>query len=99
VADPIDALKLRFSYIELAHMDEMCELSAGLSSYLLYQDSDGRRYVFDTGPLPSQYMRKILATSLGEEDWDWRNAGREERLLATIERLAGKFETEGKVIR
>ena len=91
VTDPIHALKLRFPHVELTHMNEMSKRGAGLSSYLFYQDSKARLYLFDTGPLPSQYMRKLLADSLGIQDWDWRSAGREERLLATIRQLSKQF--------
>src|SRR6266581_6159362 len=91
VPDPVDDLKLNFPCAELTHLNEISKRSAGLPSYLFYQDSDARLYLFDTGPLPSQYMRKLLADALGKEDWDWRTAGREERLLATIERLSGQF--------
>ncbi len=91
VPDPVDALKKNFPCAELTHLNQVSKESAGLPSYLFYQDSVGRRYLFDTGPLPSQYMRKILADALGEQHWNWRDAGREERLLATIRRLSGQF--------
>jgi diadenosine tetraphosphate (Ap4A) HIT family hydrolase len=93
VSDPIDALKSRFPYAELTHLSEISRQSAGLPSYLFYQDSDAKLYLFDTGPLPSQYMRKLLADALGKEEWDWRTSGREERLLATIQKLSGQFES------
>jgi diadenosine tetraphosphate (Ap4A) HIT family hydrolase len=93
VPDPVDILKLRFPYAELTHLNEIGKRSAGLSSYLFYQDSHSKLYLFDTGPLPSQYMRKLLADALGNQDWDWRTAGREERLLATIQRLSEQFKS------
>src|SRR6266478_269312 len=93
VPDPVDALKSTFPYAKLAHLNEIGERSAGLPSYLFYQDSNARLYLFDTGPLPSQYMRKVLADALGGQDWNWRDAEREERLLATIQRLSGHFES------
>jgi diadenosine tetraphosphate (Ap4A) HIT family hydrolase len=92
-SDPIELLKLKFPYEEFADLSEIGKQSAGLTSYLFYQDSDARLYVFDTGPLPSQYMRKVLANALGQQDWNWRDAGREERLLATIRRLSGRFDS------
>jgi|SRR5580704_14813263 diadenosine tetraphosphate (Ap4A) HIT family hydrolase len=98
LSDPVDILKKRFPYATLANLNEISKESAGLSSYLFYQDTAARLYLFDTGPLPSQYMRKLLADSLGTEDWNWRNAGREDRVLATIARLAPRFEAEGKAI-
>jgi diadenosine tetraphosphate (Ap4A) HIT family hydrolase len=91
VPDPVNTLKSRFAYVELSRLDEISKRSTGLSSYLFYQDSHARAYLFDTGPLPSQYMRKLLADAQGNRDWDWRIAGREERLLSTIRRLSGQF--------
>ncbi len=91
-SDPIELLKLSFPYTEFANLNEIRKQSAGLPSYLFYQDSNAKLYLFDTGPLPSQYMRKVLADALGQQDWNWRNAGREERLLATIRRLSGQFD-------
>jgi diadenosine tetraphosphate (Ap4A) HIT family hydrolase len=91
-SDPIDLLKLRFPFTQLARLDEINEQSANLPCYLFYQDSRERLYLFDTGPLPSQYMRKVLAEALDSSDWDWRAAAREERLLATIRRLSEQFD-------
>jgi diadenosine tetraphosphate (Ap4A) HIT family hydrolase len=93
ISDPVEILKLRFAYTELNHLDDIREQSEGLSSYLLYQDPRARLYLFDTGPLPSQYMRKLIADAQGTQDWDWRTAGREERLLATMRRLSGQFDS------
>jgi len=91
--DPVDTLKKRFPYAELANLNELSKQSAGLPSYLFYQDSTARLYLFDTGPLPSQYMRKLLADAIGDQEWNWRTAGREERLIATLERLSDRIVT------
>lgn len=91
-SDPADILKQRFSYMELADLTEVAKQGAGLPSYLLYQDSAARNYLFDTGPLPSQYMRKLLGEALGNANWDWRVAGKEDRLLATIDRFSRQFD-------
>jgi diadenosine tetraphosphate (Ap4A) HIT family hydrolase len=96
VPDPVDVLKMRFPYTELTDLNEIRERSTGLSSYLFCQDSHARLYLFDTGPLPSQYMRKLLADALGNQDWDWRTAGTEERLLATMLRLSGQLNSTKK---
>jgi diadenosine tetraphosphate (Ap4A) HIT family hydrolase len=92
VPDPVDMLKQRFAYAELSHPGQIGRQSEGLASYLFYQDARGKLYLFDTGPLPSQYMRKLIADAQGSQDWDWRTAGREERLLATMRRLSGQFD-------
>lgn len=97
VSDPVDALCATFPYTEFENLREITNLSAGLPSYLFYQDAEARLYLFDTGPLPSQYMRKVLADGLCQADWNWRQAGREERLLATIERLSGRFEMTQRI--
>src|SRR5712692_1763618 len=39
-SDPANALKLRFPFMELAQLSEISKRSAGLLSYLFYQDSD-----------------------------------------------------------
>src|SRR5713226_3793053 len=59
VPDPVDALKSKFPYTELTHLNEISKRSAGLPAYLFYQASDAKLYLFDTGPLSSQYMRKL----------------------------------------
>jgi diadenosine tetraphosphate (Ap4A) HIT family hydrolase len=91
-SDPVGALKETFPFTELDQFTDIAKQSAGLSTYLFYKSWSGRFYLFDTGPLPSQYMRRLLADALGSRDWDWRFAGREARLLATLERLSGTFD-------
>jgi len=93
VPDPVDALKLRFPYRELARMDDLRRDGQEFSAYLFYQDSNARIYRFDTGSLPSQYMRKLIADRQGNQDWDWRSAGCEERLFATIRRFLKQHES------
>jgi diadenosine tetraphosphate (Ap4A) HIT family hydrolase len=92
ISDPVAALKLKFPYEELSELAEINDRTAGLSSYLFYRDSDGRFYIFNTGPLPSQYMRQLIAEAMGEQVWNWRAAGREDRLLATMRRLSGRLD-------
>ncbi len=90
--DPIDSLKSCFPHRRIRGLSEIKEQSNGMSGYIFYEDSDSRAHLFDTPKLESQYMRRILATMLGEHDWNWRAAGREERLLATLNRLSGHFD-------
>ncbi|HTZ73136.1 MAG TPA: HIT family protein [Candidatus Aquilonibacter sp.] len=92
IPDPVSTLKAKFPYQEFDDLREIGDRGTGLPSYLLYKDRTGRLYLFDTGPLSSQYMRKLLADALNNKGWDWRTAGREERLLATLERLAAQFD-------
>lgn len=92
VADPVDTLKQRFPYVQLGQLNQISDLCTDLPCYLLYQDSKERIYLFNTGPLPSQYMRKLLADALGVQDWDWRSTARDEKLLTAMRRLSGKFD-------
>jgi diadenosine tetraphosphate (Ap4A) HIT family hydrolase len=89
--DPVATLKATFPYTELESVEEIGKQSGHLPSYLFYRDSAAKLYLFDTGPLPSQYMRRLIADALHDSNWNWRTAGREERLLATMERLSGRF--------
>jgi len=99
ISDPVEVLKAKFPYEEMADLTEISRRSAGLPCYLFYQDLDIRSYLFDTGPLPSQYLRKLLAEAMGEKVWNWRNAGREERLLATIRRLSRYFSMPNEPVK
>lgn len=93
--DPVSLLKARFPYKRLVRFGEISPETKRLSSYLLYEDMESNRYLFLTGELPSQYMRKLLAEILGKSEWDWRSAEREERLLSTLDRLSSYLETIG----
>jgi diadenosine tetraphosphate (Ap4A) HIT family hydrolase len=92
IQDPIQILRATFPYRELETLEEIRHESARLPTYLFYEDAESRLYLFDTGPLPSQYMRKLIADALHDSNWNWRTAGREERLLTTMERLSGRFD-------
>ena len=58
------------------------------SSYLFFENSSAKRYVFPVSNLPSQYMRKLVAESIGKNDWDWRECGHEPELISTVQRLS-----------
>jgi diadenosine tetraphosphate (Ap4A) HIT family hydrolase len=61
------------------------------SSYLFFEDALAQRYVFTVDNLPSQYMRKLVAASIGKSDWDWRKRGHEPELISTVQRLTPLF--------
>jgi diadenosine tetraphosphate (Ap4A) HIT family hydrolase len=90
--DPIARLMSAFPHQEIGKLSEIREKCADLSGYIFYQDSRSKSHVFAAPNLPSQYMRKLLAGVLGAPGWDWRTAGREERLLATLGRLSTHFD-------
>jgi diadenosine tetraphosphate (Ap4A) HIT family hydrolase len=90
--DPVDTLKAKFPYKQMRDLAEIREQSVGMSAYIFYQDSNSRTYLFDTPNLVSQYMRRTLAALLSANDWDWRSAAREGRLLATLDHLSTFFD-------
>jgi diadenosine tetraphosphate (Ap4A) HIT family hydrolase len=61
------------------------------SSYLFFENASAQRYVFPVKNLPSQYMRRLVAESIGKSDWDWRACGHEPELISTVKRLSPLF--------
>ena len=64
--------------------------------YIFYESNEGERYLFDVNEdLPSQYMRRVIAKNIGQEDrWDWRKCMGLDELVKTIGYLEGKFPTK-----
>lgn len=62
------------------------------SSYLFLIDQSKKRYVIETTiPIPSQYIRQIIASKMGVKDWDWRINPDRKTFIKTIKRLKNKF--------
>lgn len=62
------------------------------SSYLFVETWERAQYVVEvTIPLPSQYLRQIIATAEGKKEWDWRQYPDRETFERTLTRLRGKF--------
>jgi diadenosine tetraphosphate (Ap4A) HIT family hydrolase len=73
---------------EIASLFELQDIISEGRSYLLYIDQANNKFVSENECLPSQYMRKKLAETLGSKDWDWRGYQREERLALTYDKLS-----------
>jgi diadenosine tetraphosphate (Ap4A) HIT family hydrolase len=93
VLEPTISLISRFPSVEFENLQDVKKLTEGLTSYLFYQNSQGKSRILYPDRLTSQYMRRLLGELLGNLQWDWRIAGREERLLATLNRLSNYFES------
>jgi diadenosine tetraphosphate (Ap4A) HIT family hydrolase len=52
-------------------------------SYLYCENSRAQSRLFFPTSLPSQFMRRLIAEAAGIPQWDWRQSGREDALLAT----------------
>jgi diadenosine tetraphosphate (Ap4A) HIT family hydrolase len=87
----LDILVREFGGCAIHRLANIQEAVKPGSSYLFVEDSSASRYVFPVSELPSQYMRRVVAESMGKSDWDWRKCGQEPELMATLERLAPLF--------
>ena len=84
----LNILMERFNGGRVGSLGEVNRRVSRDSSYLFFEHVSGQRYVFPVDNLPSQYMRKLVADSIGKTDWDWRECGREPELVSTVRRLS-----------
>jgi diadenosine tetraphosphate (Ap4A) HIT family hydrolase len=92
VADGVlDRLSHEFSGSVISSFAEIKESLEGTLSYLLFEDASATRHVFPVKNLPSQYMRRLVAESIGKSDWDWRTSGSEPELISAMRRLSPLF--------
>jgi hypothetical protein len=85
--DPVDELTRRFPFEEISNLLELKRVQPG-QSYLYYESVRANRYVFYPPFIPSQYIRRLLAEALGIGAWDWRQYGKEERLISTLSQVS-----------
>ena len=88
--DPVNQLMAELPFEEVRGLSDAKQRVKD-RPYLYYEDLTRRRYLFDADTLPSQYVRRLLARSLGRAEWDWRGCGKEGELLATVARLSEHF--------
>ena len=91
--DPVDALTAELPF---ERIDDLLDLRRAQGrSYLYYEDLSERRYLFRADNLPSQYLRRLLARTLGLSAWNWRECRKEGALVSTITRLSGQLRLPG----
>lgn len=60
--------------------------------YVAIQDQAGSMFIADGEGIPGQFMRRVIATAIDSpHDWDYEVFPNEERVHATIDRLAALF--------
>lgn len=64
--------KYNFDILQIDDISDLSNVCKGHDTYLYYRDTDGKSYVITHQGLPSQFLRKVLAESLGFEKWNWR---------------------------
>lgn len=87
----LSVLRLKFQGVRINSLDAISSSIPESSSYLFFETASGDRFVFEVDHLPSQYMRQLVAKSLGSDNWDWRACHYEPELIATIQRLSPLF--------
>lgn len=87
----VKILKQRFGGSVTDSIEDARRKLGSDDAYLFFEDVSGEPYVFPANNLPSQYMRKLVAESIGNSDWDWRLSGHEPELISTVQRLLPLF--------
>lgn len=57
------------------------------ATYLIYGDSFSHVQVIVQADIPSQYLRKLLAETLGRHEWDWKRLEGWDEMVATYDSL------------
>jgi hypothetical protein len=61
--------------------------------YLFIQENDGSRRVYDGHLVPTQLVRRVIASAIGcPERWHWRDFPCGDQLLATFNALKGEIQ-------
>jgi inosine/xanthosine triphosphate pyrophosphatase family protein/diadenosine tetraphosphate (Ap4A) HIT family hydrolase len=73
-------------------LSELAQLKPAEFGYLLVQENDGMRRVYDSQNVPTQLVRRIIATHRGQpERWHWRDYVGDNELIATFGALQGRI--------
>jgi XTP/dITP diphosphohydrolase len=76
----------------LGSLCELAKLRRAEFGYLFVQENDGTRRAYDGRNVPTQLVRRIITTQLGQpERWHWRDYLGREELLATYQTLKGRI--------
>jgi len=91
--DVMDFLNKIFKPKKINSLDKLKKIfKKQKSSYLFLIDQSKKRYVIEpTIPIPSQYIRQIIASKMGVKNWDWRINPDRKTFIKTIKRLKNKF--------
>ncbi len=93
-SQPMEYLKDNHALKAIGGISEIHKEVSRSSPYLYYEETNGKAWTCEIGFIPSQYVRKLIAESLGVISWDWRECGREQALLGSIARLSEFFRSD-----
>lgn len=78
--------------LPLHSLSELRRFQNAEFGYLMVQENDGSRRIFDGANVPTQLVRRIITRELGvAERWHWRDYPGLQELLATYSALKGKI--------
>ena len=66
--------KYEFGIMPINDISDLQIICRQYEKYLYYCDIDNKNYVMTHEGIPSQFLRKVLADSMGISDWNWREA-------------------------
>ena len=91
--DIMEFLQKKFKPEEIQDFNRLREIYyEQKSSYMFVESQDNKRYVIEVEfPIPSQYLRQVIASKKGNKDWDWRINPDYETFNRTVSRLKNKF--------
>jgi diadenosine tetraphosphate (Ap4A) HIT family hydrolase len=77
---------------QVSGLADLAQLKKQEYGYLFVQENDGTRHTYDGRDVPTQLVRRIIATQLGiPERWHWREYPGCSELLATCAALKGEI--------
>jgi len=86
----------KFPHAEIGPMSDLSAPQFRNQPYLFLQTNEGRRFVYNAGIVPSQYVRRIVTTELGmPERWHWREYLGLDELKRTFAALSGWRHSRG----
>lgn len=69
----LDAIsKYNFGIECIDDIADLRKICTKYESYLYYCDADNKNYIITHQGVPSQFLRKVLAESLGKNNWNWK---------------------------
>lgn len=88
-----DIRKNKFDILQIDDISDLSKICKEHDTYLYYKDIDGKNYIITHQGLPSQFLRRLLAGTLGFDKWNWR----ENPLLDKIEESISFYQNNPKV--
>jgi ATP adenylyltransferase len=96
-------LEKKFKSSKITALHQLAELKKPDTAYLFLEDNNKERFFLHVEqPLPSQFIRQILANHINRYDeWNWRRHPNQERMLETYHALKdnNKFRRGEKNVR